>query len=137
MLPFMKDQHGEENSAPEEGGQVQDGAQDQGYYTVSGQEKKVRNSTVFFMTLFAIGALGLWFMVHKSKALRGQSCVGERRETLLTASGSGQRTASRSSQTPPTLLSGGDEMPEVRVSPSFLGASSLSDHPRRVKQTGG
>ena len=68
MLPFMKDQHGGENSGPEEGGQVPDDAQDQGYYTVSGQEKKVRNSTVFFMALFAIGALGLWFMIHKSKA---------------------------------------------------------------------
>lgn len=68
MLSFMKDQQGAENPALEEGGQVPDGAQDQEYYTVSGQGKRVRNSTFICMTLFAIGVLGLWFMTHKSKA---------------------------------------------------------------------
>lgn len=68
MLSFMKDQQGAENPGLEEGCQVPDGVQDQEYYTVSGREKKVRNSTVFFMALFAIGAFGLWFMTHKSKA---------------------------------------------------------------------
>ena len=68
MLSFMKEQQGAENPGQEEGGQVPDGVQDQAFYTVSGRENKVRNSTVFFMTLFAIGALGLWFMIHKSKA---------------------------------------------------------------------
>lgn len=67
MLSFMKDQQDPENPDPQESGQVPDDAGDQEFYTVSGQGHKVRNSTVFLMTLFAIGGLGLWFMTHQSK----------------------------------------------------------------------
>ena len=43
------------------------------YVTVSGQGQKIRQSTMILVTLFAIGALGIWFMVKKAGTTRSRS----------------------------------------------------------------
>ena len=68
MLSFMKNQQSSGNLGQEESGPNSDAGEDQEFYTVSGRDKKARNSTAFFMALLVIGALGLWFMSHKIKS---------------------------------------------------------------------
>ena len=66
MLPFMKDDSN--MLADQEAAMIDSQAgQDQEFYTVSGQGKKVRNSTAFLFALFGIGLIGLWFMTQKTK----------------------------------------------------------------------
>ena len=65
MLSYLKDANQLPASADmPDGSQGDSGTQD--YVTVSGQGRKIQQGTIILIALFAVGALGIWFMVKKS-----------------------------------------------------------------------
>jgi hypothetical protein len=67
MLPFMKEQSGEVPADQEVSADGSQSGHASEYYTVSGQDKKVRNGTLFLFVLFGLGLVALYFMTQKSK----------------------------------------------------------------------
>lgn len=55
------------------------------YVTVSGQGQKIRQSTMILVTLFAIGALGIWFMVKKATPATASAEPSQDQEQLEAA----------------------------------------------------
>lgn len=69
MLSFQKDEQtaGINNAQPAQEPQAQDGiTQPEDYLTVASHGKKLRQSTMVLVVLFAVGALGVWFMIKKT-----------------------------------------------------------------------
>lgn len=65
MLSYLKNTDSVPASADMPGQEpADDSAQE--YLTVSGQKQKIRQSTMILVVLFAIAALGVWFMVKKA-----------------------------------------------------------------------
>ena len=65
MLSYLKDANQLPASADmPDGSQADSTVQD--YITVSGQGRKIQQGTMVLIVLFAVGALGIWFMVKKS-----------------------------------------------------------------------
>lgn len=89
MLSYLKD--GSQNPVLSE---LQD-AQTQGldssenkpaeFLTVSGQGKKVRQSTVIVAVVFAVGALGVWFMIKKTAPVAADAAPSQDQTQLESA----------------------------------------------------
>jgi preprotein translocase subunit SecG len=65
MLSYLKDANQLPASSDMPDQQQADGST-QEYLTVSGQKQKIRQSTMVLAVLFAVAALGVWFMVKKA-----------------------------------------------------------------------
>jgi len=65
MLSYLKNSNTLPASADMPDQESADGST-QEYLTVSGQKQKIRQSTMILAVLFAIAALGVWFMVKKA-----------------------------------------------------------------------
>lgn len=79
MLSFQKDDHtsliANNTSAPE--GAPQDAVTRQDdYLTVSSHGKKLQQSTMILVALFAVGALGVWFMIKKTVPATANAAPG-------------------------------------------------------------
>jgi preprotein translocase subunit SecG len=70
MLSFLKENQSRipaADQAPvDTGGENAALSHQQDYLTVSGHGQKLRQSTVLLIALFAVGALGVWFMIKKT-----------------------------------------------------------------------
>ena len=84
MLSYLKDG----NSVPAssdmpDGDQAASRTED--YLTVSGQNQKVRRSTIILVALFAVGALGIWLMVKKTTPATANAEPSQNQVQLETA----------------------------------------------------
>ena len=70
MLSFQKDEQNtviNNTQADLEPDQKEGVTRQEDYLTVSSHGKKLRQSTITLAILFAVGALGVWFMIKKNR----------------------------------------------------------------------
>lgn len=80
MLSYLKDGNTAPATEAMENGQDENAPQQ--YLTVSGQGKKVRQSTIVLGLLFAVGGLGVWVMVHKITPKAANAATNEDQQQL-------------------------------------------------------
>ena len=87
MLSFQKDENTVMNNtqAALEPEQQADITQQEDYLTVSSHGKKLRQSTMMLAVLFAVGALGVWFMIKKTVPISANAAPNQEQAQLEAA----------------------------------------------------
>ena len=81
MLSFLREQgSGDQPIGP---GQNADGGETQDFLTVASNSRNLRKSTILVVILVAIGLVGLWFMIHKSRPQSASAEPAKEEETKI------------------------------------------------------